>query len=252
MLETTLALSGAAFLAGLIDSVAGGGGLITVPAMLLAGLPPQVALGTSKFVASLGTSAALINFARSGLVYWRMALLGVLAALAGSYAGSLAILAVSPEAAGRVVVLLLPFGLAATLFPRRGRELAEPDERRLKIHAPVVCFAVGFYDGFFGPGAGSMYILAFHFLLGMGLAQASATAKVFNLTSNLGALAAFLLDGKVLLALGLPMAAANIAGNWLGSRLTIAKGAPVVRAFLVVSLGILFVTLAWKYFLTTA
>ena len=247
----TLALCGASFLAGLVDSVAGGGGLILLPALLVAGIPPQQALGTNKFASALGTTTALVNFARSKMIYWRIAALGVAAGLVGSYTGSRLVLAIPNEAVGRILVMLLPVGIAATLIPKRnGRDNADFTPVQVYALAPAVCFFVGLYDGFFGPGAGSFYILGLHFFLGMGLPRASALAKVFNLVSNVGALIGFIAAGKVLFLLGLPLAVANIAGGYLGSRLAIRKGEGVVRIFLLISLALLFVTLIWKYFLS--
>jgi hypothetical protein len=249
-LMTELVLVAAFFAAGFIDSVAGGGGLITVPTLLLAGLPPQVALGTNKLASTCGTTVALLNFTRSGMVAWRIAGVGIVFSLIGSAVGTRAVLAFSPEAAAKVIVALLPLGIAATLFPK-GNGQARTDVTSFELAAvvPVVTFAIGFYDGFFGPGTGSFLILAFHLLLGMELTRASATAKVFNLTSNAASLAVFMAGGKVLYLVGLPLAAANIAGNYLGSRLAIRKGSGVVRACLSVSLTLLLATLAWKYLL---
>lgn len=113
----------------------------------------------------------------------------------------------------------------------------------------MICFPIGFYDGFFGPGTGSFFITCFYLFLGIGLLHASATTKVFNFLSNLGALVLFLSEGKVIFLLGLPLALANIAGNVAGSRLAIKKGAKIVRAFLLISLSGLFASLVWQYFI---
>ena len=112
---------------------------------------------------------------------------------------------------------------------------------------PAICFSTGFYDGFFGPGTGSFLIIAFYMFIGLGLVQSSATAKVFNLASNIGALAAFIMGGKVIYMLGIPLAAANILGNYLGSSLAVKKGANTVKFFLLLSLSILMISLIWKY-----
>lgn len=251
VLLTILICTVAAFVAGFIDAIAGGGGLITMPALLLTGVPPHMALGTGKLSAFLGSGVALLNFARSGLVLWRAAAVGVGFSLLGSYFGTLAALRMDSALLGKVLVALLPLGMAATLLPRRERRErhAVPEGARLWILTPLVCFLVGMYDGFFGPGTGSFLIIAFHYVLCMRLLAASATAKVLNLASNFGSLLTFLWSGKVWFALGLPMAAGSIAGNWLGSRMAIRAGGEAVRRFLGISLGLLFATLAYQYFI---
>lgn len=245
----TWILSAVSFLAGFVDSIAGGGGLILLPAVLLAGIPPQLAMGTNKFGASFGTGMALFNFVRKQKVVWEIAAAGVLFTLIGSFLGSKTILIFSNQVIGKIVVVLLPVAFLGTLIPRPEHGItthfSKPD---LCLKVPLICFAIGFYDGFFGPGTGSFLIIAFYIFIGLNLIQASATAKVFNLTSNIGALAVFLCQGKVLLWLGIPLAIANILGNYFGSMLAIKKGARVVKLFLIIALAILFGSLVWKYF----
>lgn len=251
MLTIIAVCSLASFIAGVVDSIAGGGGLLTMPALLLSGVPPHMALGTGKFASTFGTGLALVNFARGRLVLWRVAGLGVGFSLLGAYGGSMLALMVDGAVMGQVLVALLPLGMVVTLMPKKER--AAPDftasGSRFWLLVPLASALVGGYDGFFGPGAGSFFILAFHWILRMGLINASATAKVFNLASNLGALLAFLVNGKVWFALALPMAAASMAGNWLGSRMAIRAGAGLVRGFLAVSLFLLLLTLFWRYFM---
>lgn len=245
--------SGAAFLGGFIDSIAGGGGLITMPALLLCGVPPHQALAANKVSACVGTATALSNFMRSGLVLWRTALTGLGFSLAGAWAGSFLTLHISSELLAKILVILLPLAMLATLFPPRARKdpgAVSPDaaERRLWLAVPLLCLLIGIYDGFFGPGTGSFLILAFHWILGMGLIQASATSKVLNLASNVGGSVTFIWHGKVLWPLTLSMMAACVLGNWLGSRLAIRRGAGAVRVFLFVSLSLLMLTLIWEHF----
>lgn len=252
MLTTYLICTVATFIAGVVDSIAGGGGLITLPALLLCGIPPHLAMGTSKFASTLGTALALVNFARSHLVLWRVAAIGVSFSLLGAYAGSRMALMLDSAVMGKVLVALLPVGMAMTLIPKKEQPhaLDMPDSGwRFWLGVPLTSVAVGAYDGFFGPGAGSFFILAFHWVLRMGLIEASATSKVFNLASNAGSLLAFLISGHVLFTLALPMAAASMAGNWLGSRMAIRIGSSVVRKCLVVSLTLLLATLVWRYFI---
>jgi len=251
MLEIAIILSLVSFLAGLIDSIAGGGGLLLVPSLLLAGLPPQTALGTNKFAATMGTGTALLNFIRGRKVIWKIAVYGIAFALLGGFAGSKAILSFDNKVVEKVIVFLLPLAAIGVLYPKKSIVSQKSHFSRadsfLKI--PLICFPIGFYDGFFGPGTGSFFILTFYLFLGIGLVHASGTAKVFNLLSNLGALVIFLYEKKVFYLLGVPLALANIAGNYVGSRLVIKKGEKIVRAFLLISLSVLFVSLVWKYFL---
>ena len=249
MLLTISLLCLVGFVAGVIDSIAGGGGLLKLPALMLTGMTPQQAMGVNKLTGSLGTTAAMINFARNGLVPWKLAVLGVPCALIGSAVGGSYIMTIDPEAAGRILVVLLPIAALVTLIPWPSRPVRETfTNRDLYVFIPLICFAVGFYDGFFGPGTGSFFIMAFHFFLRMNLIKASALTKVLNLSSNVGATVVFLIHGQVLFAYAIPMAVADILGNIVGSQLAMLKGSKMVKLFLIISIIILFATLAWKYF----
>ncbi len=248
-----------AFLAGFIDSIAGGGGLLLMPALLLAGLPPQTALGTNKFAATIGTGFALINFARNKKIIWRIVSAGILFSLLGAFIGSKTILIFSNEIVGKIIVILLPMAMIGILLPKKerhskDRSSAKEEEEKLSTRdlyfkVPIICSLIGFYDGFFGPGTGSFFIMAFYFFISMDLVEASATSKVFNFASNIGALIVFLLEAKVVSLLGLLLAIANIVGNYLGSSLAINKGHNVVRIGLITILLILFISLLWNYLL---
>lgn len=246
-----LILSAVSFLAGFVDSIAGGGGLILLPAVLLAGIPPQNALGTNKFGSTFGTGVALINFVRNNKVIWRIATVGVLFTLTGSFLGTKTILLFSNQVVGKIILILMPLAVFGALLPRKERVLSETFSKwDLYLKVPLICFSIGFYDGFFGPGTGSFLIIAFYVMVGLNLVQASATAKVFNFISNIGALSLFLIKGKVLFWLGVPLAIANVIGNYLGSMLAIKKGAQLVKVFLMISLTVLFISLVWKYLIT--
>ncbi len=242
-------LVGMAFTAGFVDSIAGGGGLIALPATLLVGIPPHACLGTNKFMSSFGTTAACINYARSGAVVWRVVLIGIGFSLLGASLGAKAVLFIDNSILGKVMLVLLPIAAASTFMPIR-KELAgrEIPPLLLYICTPLVCLAIGFYDGFFGPGTGSFLLLGLHFALGMNLVAASATAKPFNLASNVASMVVFIVNGQVLYLVAIPMAVANIAGNILGSRMALKKGSGVVRKMLIVSLALLFATLVWRYY----
>ncbi|MBN2617083.1 MAG: TSUP family transporter [Spirochaetales bacterium] len=239
------------FFAGFIDSIAGGGGLIIIPSFLIAGIPPQFALGTNKFQATLGTSVSTINFIHKKKVSLKIVLSGIFFALSGAYIGSRLILSFNSDIAGKIIVFMLPLGVLATLIPRkkvkRSQEFHKLD---YFVKIPLICLIIGFYDGFFGPGTGSFLTLFFYLFMKLNLIEATANAKVFNFVSNLGALVAFLFSGKVLFLLALPMALSNMAGNYFGSHLALKKGDKVIKLFLIIVLVILFVTLIWKYFLS--
>jgi uncharacterized membrane protein YfcA len=246
-----MSLFAASFLAGFVDSISGGGGLLLMPALLFAGLPPQTALGTNKFANTIGTSFALVNFMRSRKVVWRIASIGISFSLLGAFLGSKAILIFPNETVGKIIVILLPLAVLGVFVPKIKRVGSFDDlpPRTLYSRIIPICFVIGFYDGFFGPGTGSFLIIAFYAFVGLDLLQASATAKVFNLASNIGALIVFIIDGKVAFLLGFPLALANIAGNYVGSTLAIRGGSKVVKAFLLVSFFILFISLFWKYYI---
>jgi len=219
----------AAFLAGVVDAIAGGGGLITVPALLAAGLPPHVALGTNKGQSVFGAAAALANFARAGLVERRLAVATFPAGLLGSFAGAGLVLLVRPEILRpAVLVLLVAVALFLAFRPRVARA-APPPPRRAAILATLLALCVGAYDGFFGPGTGTFLIVGFVGLLGMEMARASANAKVINFASNLAAVILFAAQGLILWQVALPMAAAQFAGGVAGSQLAVRGGDGLVR-----------------------
>lgn len=244
-------LTAAAFAAGFLDSIAGGAGLILVPAALIAGLPPHLALGQEKLVSTVGTVAAMWNFFRSQKVVWKIAVLGIPLSLLGAYVGAEIILFLERDIVRIVILCMLPIGLLLTLMPKKPRAnyaTVATWGGRVILTTSLVAFVVGFYDGFFGPGTGSMFILALYFILHMSFVEASATSKVFNFASNVGAFGAFFVAGEMLFGLGLPMIAGSFLGNYIGSRLTISKGDKIVRGALIVALGLLFATLAWQTF----
>ncbi|MDI6870907.1 MAG: TSUP family transporter [Bacillota bacterium] len=226
----TLLLS-AAFFAGLVDSMAGGGGLISLPALLAAGVPPHYALGTNKIQSCLGTAFSTARYLRHGHVHFPLALTAAAGALAGSYLGSRVALALPSE---RLAVLLPPLILAVAVvtFARREFGVRDTFAATLPRHfwlAAATGLVIGFYDGFFGPGTGTLLAFAFVFLFGFGFGRATGNTKVVNLASNLAAAAAFGLSGKVFWSVALPMGLANIAGNWLGAGLAIRGGARVIK-----------------------
>ncbi len=227
------------FLAGLIDSVAGGGGLISLPAYYLAGLPPVLAAGTNKLSACLGTVASTTRFVRGKKVDWRAAVFAAVGAFPGSWLGTMLLRQIPEDAVRLLMICAIP--LVAMIVLRRkemtGRCIVP--ENFYRPAALAIGFAVGFYDGLIGPGTGTFLILMFTMALGMEAVLASGTAKVVNLTSNVAALISLMSTGNVLIALGLPAAICGVAGNWLGAGLTIKKGAGFIRWMLLTVLALL-------------
>jgi len=239
----------ASFIAGFIDSVAGGAGLVLVPAFILAGLPPQVALGQEKLVSTLGTFSAIFNFFKSKKILWSFVIIGVPTALLGAYIGAKVILYVDEDLVGKIIVFLMPFGLLFSFLPKRNDDIfVEITNLKKLLIFPIVTFIIGFYDGFFGPGTGSLLILALHYIMGLTLVISSATSKIFNLSSNIGAFIAFFLAGKMLFLLGTPMIIASMVGNYIGSHMTIKKGDDFIRPVLFGMIFLLFSSLIYKYF----
>ena len=227
------------FLAGLIDSVAGGGGLISLPAYLAAGLPPVLAAGTNKLSACLGTVASTTRFVREKKVDWKAAVFAAAGAFPGSWLGTLLLRQIPEDAVRLMMICAIPVVAAVVLRKRemQGRCLVE--ERFYRPLAFAIGLAIGFYDGLIGPGTGTFLILLFTMALGMEAVMASGTAKVVNLTSNLAALISLFSTGNVLIALGLPAALCGIAGNWVGAGLTIKKGVGFIRRMLLIVLCLL-------------
>lgn len=239
------------FLAGFADSIAGGGGTISVPSALLAGIPIHTAYGTNKLAMSLGTLTSVIQYGRKGKICWFTALFASAGALAGSPLGALLAMHLSEKYLSYCLMVLLP---AAALFLSLNKGFGQtPKHRDLSrlqqaVYALLIGLGVGAYDGFFGPGAGTFYIILFCTVLGTDLVQASGNAKVVNLASNTGALVTYILGGKVWFAAGLPMAVCAIAGNFLGSRLAIKNGARFIRPIMAVMILLILVKLILDVF----
>ena len=245
-LLTIAFLSAVALLAGTIDAIAGGGGLLTLPALLFAGLPPHLALGTNKGQSVFGSFAAMLRFAGGGLLDGRRALVTFPLGLAGSLAGAALVLVVPPDALRGVVLILLVAAAAFVALRQASRPGPAPARATGGLAvAGAIALAIGAYDGFFGPGTGTFLIVAFVALLGDRLTAASAAAKVVNFASNLAAMALFASRGVVVWRLALPMAGAQLMGGWLGAHLTLQRGDTLVRRAAVAMGLALAAKLAW-------
>lgn len=239
-----VALAVAGFVAGTVDAIAGGGGLVTLPALLASGLSPELALGTNKGQSTFGSGSALVHFWRAGAVDRSRAPMAFAMAFVGALAGARLVLEI-PREALRPVVLGLLLCVAVVLAFRP--ELAEREARHVphaSLRAALIAGAIGCYDGFFGPGTGTFAIMAYVAWLHDSMAAASANAKVVNFASNLAALALFVERGIVRWEVALPMAAAQFAGGALGARLTLKRGGPFVRKVVLGVVAVLVVKLA--------
>ncbi|ARJ69605.1 TSUP family transporter [Paracoccus contaminans] len=236
----------AASAAGFVDAIAGGGGLITVPVLLMAGLPPDQALATNKVQGSVGAATAALAYARSGLVDLRRQTRSAGLAFAAGLAGALLVTAL-PAQALRIMLPVVLIGIALFFAFKPGlNDLDRAARLSPAAFALTVVPAIGFYDGLIGPGAGAFYMLAFVALAGFGILKATAHTKLLNFASNIGGLTAFALTGHPLWAAGLLMGAGQMLGAWLGSRLAMRIGARVIKPLLVVTSTALALRLLWQ------
>ncbi|WP_058912727.1 sulfite exporter TauE/SafE family protein [Entomohabitans teleogrylli] len=223
-----------AMLAGFIDSIAGGGGLLTIPALLSSGMSPAQALATNKLQACGGSVSATLYFIRRKVVNLREQKLNVLMTFIGSMSGALLVQHVNSDILRQILpLLIICIGLYFLLMPRLGEE----DRQRRLYGLPFALVAggcVGFYDGFFGPAAGSFYALAYVTLCGYNLAKSTAHAKLLNATSNIGGLLLFIIGGKVVWGTGFVMMAGQFCGARMGSRLVLSKGQRLIRPMIVI------------------
>ena len=243
MLQTYLIVLPAVFLAGLVDSIAGGGGLLSVPAYMAAGLPPHFVLGNNKFSSCFGTLFASLRYHQHGLVDVRVALVSAFFALVGSFLGSSAVLLLRPDFLRILLIMLIPLVAVLTLA---NRSLGQEDhshlqskQRKYFLAAPAALL-IGFYDGFFGPGTGMFLILFYTLVLKYDFVTANANTKVVNLASNVAAVIIFMIKGKIIYAIGIPAACAGIVGNLLGAKLVIKKGSTIIRPIFLFTLALLF------------
>ncbi len=230
-----VALVAAAFVAGLIDSIAGGGGLVTLPALLLAGLSPLDSLGTNKVQAIFGSGSATVAYGRAGQFDPR-AMLPVAAISAAGSAGGALTARVVPDDVLETFIPVLLVGVALFFLLRPDLDdLERPRRISPMVFAVIVVPLIGFYDGVFGPGTGSFFMIAYVGLAGYGILRATGHTKVLNFASNLGALIVFSISGSMLWGLGLLMGAAQVAGATTGSRVALRHGGRVIRPLLVVT-----------------
>ena len=230
------------FLAGFVDSVAGGGGVISLPAYLLAGLPPKLAMGTNKLANGCGTATSVFKYARSGKIAWDCALPAAVGCLLGAAGGSSLAISLPDHVLKIILLAALPIAAVILVLVRHKTDEDEKQLPRTKtvLYSFLIGLVLGVYDGLIGPGTGTFLTIAFSVILGIGLLKASGCARTANLASNIASLVVFLINGDVLFSVGIPAIACSMLGNWLGARYAIKGGSKKIRLVMFFVLGLLF------------
>ena len=230
------------FLGGFVDAVAGGGGLISLPAYMIAGLPVHNAIATNKLSSGMGTTIATYRLARLGYIPWRKAALCIVMAVIGSSTGAKLALMVDADLFKKLMLVIIPL---TAIYVMRNKNMDEPKEpladRQTVIRASIVALLIGVYDGFYGPGTGTFLILLLSGFAHISLKESNGIAKSINLTTNLSSLAVYLMNGKVIILLGLAGGLFGIVGNYIGVTFFKNKGAKAVRPLMIVVLVIFFI-----------
>lgn len=248
-LQVFLIICPLVFLAGLIDAIAGGGGLISLPAYLIAGVPPHLALGTNKFSSCIGTFMSTARYIKNKSTDIKIAIPCIILAFIGSPIGASLALMVNEKLTKGLLLFILPI-VAFYIFRSKNfaneSALKQLSNSKLYIYAGIASFFIAMYDGFYGPGTGTFLILAFTGLCKMDIKIASGNTKLINLSSNIAALVTFIINGKVIFVLGAVATIFSIAGHYIGSGLVLKNGYKIIRPLILVVITILFITLIVK------
>lgn len=235
------------FLAGFVDAIGGGGGLISLPAYFLAGVPVHHALATNKLSSASGTLISAIRLCRNTVIRWKLALPAVCCALIGSYLGTRLTMITDEGILKKVMMVILP--IVAFFVFRKNSLISEKEERlsegKERIIAWIGAFFIGGYDGFYGPGTGTFLILVFMGLAHMTSMEAAAYTKIVNLSSNISSLVTFLYGGQVVIALGLAASVFSIAGHYTGSGMVLKNGTKIIRPIILIVLALLFLKIVF-------
>ena len=232
------------FLAGFVDAIAGGGGLISLPAYLIAGLPVHTAIGTNKLSSGMGTAVATWRFWQKGYIPVKEALAGILLALAGSWTGAKIALMIDDSVFRIIMLFVLPLTVIYVMCNKSMGEHVKQESlsaRRTILLVAVVAFVVGVYDGFYGPGTGTFLMILLTSAAKLSLQKAAGVTKAINLTTNITALVVYFVNGKVILLLGLAAGCFSILGNYVGAQCFSKSGAKLVRPIMIFVLVIFFV-----------
>lgn len=235
-------------IAGLVDTIAGGGGLLTLPALLSIGLPPHLSLGTNKLQSTFGSGSATLNFVLARKILFRDCLWGILWTFTGASIGTIIVQLIDSSFLGKIIPFLL-VGIAfyTILTPKLGLEDVKPrmPERFFYI---IFGLLIGFYDGFFGPGTGSFWAISFLLLLGYNFTKATAYTKVMNFTSNFASLLFFLIGGNVVFSYGIVMGIGQMIGARIGARIVLLRGAKVIKPLFVTVAILIAIKLIYQNF----
>ncbi|MCB5262875.1 MAG: TSUP family transporter [Candidatus Cloacimonetes bacterium] len=240
------------FLAGFIDAIAGGGGLISLPAYWSAGIPPHMALGTNKFSSCSGTIFSTARFLHARMIDVPVALIGAVMALAGSWLGASTALLISGEFLNYLLIILIPL-ITVLVLVRKNLGFSDT-AHLLKLGYRLILGAlagliIGFYDGFFGPGTGTFLILIYSVLLHYDFVRANGNSKVVNLASNMAAVVTFAVHGQIWYPIAIPAAVCGIAGNLLGSKMVMLRGNKIIRKVFILALVLLLIRVLYNVFL---
>ncbi len=246
-LQTYLIVCPLVFLSGFVDAVAGGGGLISVPAYMIAGLPAHTSIATNKLSAAMGTSLATFKLWKAGNIPWKKAIVCIIAAIFGGSLGAKLALMVSADLFMKLMLVIIPL---TAIYIMRTKSMDRPaDEEdaedagsaKYMVLAAAIAFVIGAYDGFYGPGTGTFLILLLSGLAKFKLGEANGVAKAINLTTNLSSLAVYLMNAKVLIPLGLAAGLFALAGNYIGVNLFMEKGSKIVKPLMITVMVIFFI-----------
>jgi len=246
-LQTYLIVCPLIFLGGFVDAIAGGGGLITVPAYMIAGLPAHAAIATNKLSAGMGTTLSTYKLARAGNIPWKKAIICIIAAIFGGSLGAKIALMVPADIFKKIMLVIIPltavYIMRTKSMDRKDEDYEEEEGSQIKnmVLAALIAFTIGIYDGFYGPGTGTFLILLLSSLAHFRLGEANGVAKAINLTTNVSSLVVYLMNGKVLITLGLVAGIFGILGNYIGVNLFMEKGAKIVKPLMITVMVIFFI-----------
>lgn len=230
------------FIAGFVDAVAGGGGLISLPSYMIAGLPVHQSIATNKLSSSMGTTLATIRYVKKGYVPWKQAIFCIICAFIGSACGARLALALNDHYFKIIMLVILPL---TAIYVMRTKALDSNKENVTLVKSTIIAMGVslfiGTYDGFYGPGTGTFLILLLTSLAGMKLNEANGISKIINLTTDISSLIVYLINGKVIIILGFTAGLFSIMGNYLGTRMFVKGGAKVARPIMITVLVIFFI-----------
>ncbi len=239
------------FIAGIIDGIAGGGGIIALPAYIMAGLPLNVAYGCNKFQSCIGTSASMFRYAKSGYVDLKAALISAVFAIAGSYISTQIMLTLNDSIKRIIIVCAMIFILSLTLLVNRVKS-GESTKIEINTKNVLICFGLGFllglYDGFFGPGGGTVALMLYSLAFGYDVRVGSGNGKVIVVVSNLIALINYIVHGYVLYSIAIPAAIVNILGSYIGASLAVKNGTKLVKKILIAVVIIVVIQAITKLF----